>query len=97
MNNSILTNTTALYVNRNLSNAQKSISASLERMSSGFKINSAKDNAANCIISRKMENRLSGLDVAMKNLQHANSLLEVADSALDNMMKKLNKISYKRR
>ena len=90
MYNSILTNMTALKINNNLSFASNSISKSLERMSSGLKINCAKDSAADYVISSKMKNQISGMNVASNNTQQAIELLNTADSTLESMINNLN-------
>lgn len=92
MNNSILTNMTSLRIQRNFNLSQKSISTSLERLSSGLKLNHAKDNAANCVISSKLKNKLSGLDIASKNTQQATELLNTADTTLENMIEKIQRV-----
>ena len=90
--NSILTNTAALTIRNNLNVSNRKISCALERMSSGLKINRAKDNAANYVISSKLQNKLSGLDVAMNNLSHGQNLLNIADSSLENMIEQTTRI-----
>ena len=66
MINSILTNVVALKMQSNFNVANNKISTSLTRMSSGFKINQAKDDTANHIIATKTDVQLSGLNIAYK-------------------------------
>ena len=89
MINSILTNMPALKMRNNFNTTSNKLSTSLERLSSGFKINCAKDDAAGCVISRKMDTELSGLKIASQNAQHGASMLTVADKGLENMLDKL--------
>ena len=92
MYNSILTNMTSLAIQRNLNNSQVGISTSLKRMSTGIKLNQAKDGAADYVLSRKVNSKLSGTDVAIDNIGHGNNLLNIADSVLGNMIDQVVKI-----
>ena len=90
--NSITTNLVALSIRNNLNSSNSNISRALERMSSGLKINSAKDNTADYAIASKTDVRLSGLDIANQNTMHGINMLNVADSALENMTNKVMRI-----
>ena len=90
--NSILTNTVALSIRNNLNSSNSKMSCTLERLSSGLKINRVKDDTANSIIATKTDIQLSGLNIASKNAQHGTSMLNVADSALENMTDKVIRI-----
>ena len=90
--NSIVTNPTSLAIRNNLSGSNSKISRALERMSSGLKINQVKDDTANSIIASKTDIQLSGLNIASKNAQHGTSMLNVADSALENMTNKVIRV-----
>lgn len=90
--NSITTNLVALSIRNNLNSSNSNISRALERMSSGLKINCAKDGAAESAIVSKTDVRLSGLDIANQNAMHGANLLNVADSALENMTNKVMRI-----
>ena len=68
--NSILTNTVALTIRNNLNSSNSKMSCTLERLSSGLKINRVKDDTANSIISSKLNLQLSGLDIVNKNAMH---------------------------
>lgn len=92
MYNSILTNITSIKVINNLNFAQNNISTSLKRMASGVKLSQAKDGAAECSISKKYEQKLSGLDIASNNLSHGNNLINIADNALETMIQQSTKI-----
>jgi flagellin len=82
----------ALYVNTNVSslNAQRqlaqsgnSLDTSFERLSSGFRINSAKDDAAGLQISNRLSSQISGLDQGNRNANDGISLSQTAEGALD--------------
>ena len=61
-------------------------------MASGVRLNQAKDGAADYCITSKLNNQLSGLDVAMNNLSHGNNLLRIADDTLENMVEQLTRV-----
>lgn len=90
--NSLTTNTTALSIRNNLYRSNNNLSKTLERLSSGVKINYAKDGAAECIISSKTNTKLSGLNIASNNTSHGINLLDIADSSLENMLDKTLRI-----
>lgn len=78
----INTNNDALNTYRNLSNVQMSLSKSLERLSSGLRINQAGDDAAGLTISTQLGAQVSGLQQASRNAQDGVSLLQTADGSL---------------
>ena len=90
--NSILTNTTAIAVRNNLNSSNNSLAKSIERLSSGFKINCAKDGATECAISTKTNIQLSGLNTANQNAMQGINMLNVAEDALENMSEKTMRI-----
>ncbi len=90
--NSILTNTTAIAVRNNLNSSNNSLAKSIERLSSGFKINCAKDGATECAISTKTNIQLSGLNTANQNAMQGINMLNVAEDALENMGEKTMRI-----
>ena len=92
MINSILTNTTALAVRNNLNNSNNSLAKSIERLSSGFKINCAKDGAVECAISTKNNIQLAGLNIANENAMQGINMLNTAESAIENMSEKTMRI-----
>lgn len=79
----IQTNTTALAARKHLSSAVQGLSSSMTKLSSGSKINSAKDDAAGLQISNRLNTQSRGLDVAVRNANDAISTLQVADGALN--------------
>ena len=83
MINSILTNISSIRIQDRLNSSGNILSTTLERMSSGFKINSAKDDAAGCVISSKMNTKLNGLNIAQNNIQFGMSFLDTAQGAYD--------------
>ena len=75
-------NITALNTHRNLGFNQAQSAKNLEKLSSGFKINRAGDDAAGLSISEKMRSQIRGLDMATKNAQDGISLIQTAEGAL---------------
>lgn len=78
----INTNISAIIANKELRTTENALSLSLERLSSGFKINHSKDDAAGMAISQKMKTQLRGLDRANKNAADGVSVIETAEGAL---------------
>lgn len=85
LNNSIVTNLTSLSIRNDLNFTNSSLSQTLERMSSGLKINSAKDDASGCAISSKISTRLNAAYQVQNNIQRGASLLNIAQGAYQNM------------
>lgn len=79
----ISTNMSALNTTNQLNKNSKLMNSALEKLSSGYSINSAADNAAGLAISEKMRAQIQGLDQASSNSQDAISLAQTADGALD--------------
>jgi len=79
----IATNVSAMATTRALNNANDKMSTSLEKLSSGLRVNSAADDAAGLAISEKMENQISGMDQASRNAEDGISLAQTVDGALD--------------
>jgi len=75
-------NIAALNAYRNLSNTQSDLSKSLERLSSGFRINRAADDAAGLAISEGLRSQVGGLKVAVRNAQDGISVVQTAEGAL---------------
>lgn len=92
MINSILTNEASIILRNNIATSGKRITTSLERMSSGLKINSAMDGAADSIILSKTANQLLGLETVRNNTLMASNFLNTASSTLENMQEKVNRI-----
>ncbi len=76
-------NISALNAYRNLSNTDNRLNRSLERLSSGLRINRAADDAAGLSISEKMRAQIRGLNQAMRNAQDGISLIQTAEGALN--------------
>lgn len=76
-------NITALNAHRNLVGTDSALSKSLERLSSGLRINRAADDAAGLAISEKMRTQIKGLAQAARNAQDAISLIQTAEGALN--------------
>ena len=88
----INTNVDSLKIQNLLSNSTSKLSDSMQRMSSGLKILSAKDDAAGTVISAKMEVQLNGNEIAQKNVQNANALLSTAEGNLDVIQDNISRI-----
>ncbi len=82
MASTINTNVNSLTAQRNLSMSQTSLSTSLQRLSSGLRINSAKDDAAGLNISERMTSQIRGLSQAARNANDGISLAQTAEGAL---------------
>jgi flagellin len=78
----INTNLASLYAQNNLANAQNSLAQSVQRLSSGLRINSAKDDVAGLSISQNMQSQINGTNQSVRNLNDATNLLQVADTSL---------------
>ena len=85
----INTNVTSLKVNNNLNRATSRAESAMERMSTGFKINRAADDAAGFMISKGLQTQISGSEVAMDNAQNAISILTTAEGVLDTIQDNL--------
>ncbi|MCR2824509.1 flagellin N-terminal helical domain-containing protein [Microbacterium sp. zg.Y909] len=78
----ITTNVSALNAYRNLSSTQNDLSKSLEKLSSGLRINRAADDAAGLAISEGLKSQVNGLNVAQRNAQDGISVIQTAEGAL---------------
>ncbi len=78
----INTNTASLNAQRNLTTSQASLATSLQRLSSGLRINSAKDDAAGLAISDRMTSQINGLNQAARNANDGISLTQTAEGGL---------------
>ena len=88
----INTNVDSIKIGNNLNRATSAMSASMQRMSTGMKINSAKDDAAGSVISARMKVQISGNKIAQQNVQNGNSLLTTAEGNLDVIQENLSRI-----
>ena len=91
MPQSINTNLLSLTAQRNLNRTQSELSTTIQRLSSGLRINSAKDDAAGLAIATRMSVQVSGLSVAMRNANDGISVSQTAEDAMDEMTKALNR------
>src|SRR5471030_2381094 len=82
MSLSINTNIASIDAQRNLSGSQESLATSMQRLSSGLRINSAKDDAAGLSIAERMNSQVRGMNVAIRNSNDGISLAQTADGAL---------------
>jgi flagellin len=88
----INTNIPSLIAQNNLSKTQTALQTSMERLSSGLRINSSKDDAAGLAIANRMTTQINGLNQAARNANDAISLAQTADSALTEMTNNLQRI-----
>ncbi len=79
---SINTNLISLNAQRNLKTSQGDLATSIQRLSSGLRVNTARDDAAGLAISERMNTQVRGMNVAMRNTSDAISLAQVAEGAL---------------
>ncbi len=82
MSQTINTNVNSLTAQRNLNTSQSSLATSLQRLSSGLRINSSKDDAAGLAIADRMNAQIRGTNVAIRNANDGISLAQTADGAL---------------
>ncbi|MBI5927046.1 MAG: flagellin FliC [Aquabacterium sp.] len=82
MPQTINTNLNSLNAQRNLNTSQMSLSVSMQRLSSGLRVNSAKDDAAGLAIAERMNAQVKGMNVAARNANDGISLAQTAEGAL---------------
>jgi flagellin len=82
MAQTINTNLNSLTAQRNLGMSQGSLATSMQRLSSGLRVNSAKDDAAGLAIADRMNTQVRGMNVAIRNANDAISLAQTAEGAL---------------
>jgi flagellin len=80
---SLHTNAAGLSAQNSISRTQTSLSTSMTRLSTGYRINSAMDDAAGLQIATRLKAQTSGMAVAMRNTQNSTSMLQTAEGALD--------------
>jgi flagellin len=88
----INTNVMSLNAQRNLTTSGNQLATSLQRLSSGLRINSAKDDAAGLAISERMTTQISGLNQAVRNANDGISLAQTTESALQEVTNNLQRI-----
>jgi len=88
----INTNMASLNAQRNLTTSQNALATSLQRLSSGLRINSAKDDAAGLAISSRMTSQINGLNQAARNANDGISLAQTAEGALSQIQDNLQRM-----
>ena len=88
----IQNNVEALGAHRNLNNTSDKIAKSMERLSSGYRINRAADDAAGLAISERMRSQINGLAQANRNIQDGVSLVQTAEGNLDEVHSMLQRV-----
>jgi flagellin len=92
MSMSVNTNLFSLNAQRSLSKSQSSLATSMQRLSSGLRINSAADDAAGLAISQRMNAQVRGMNVAIRNANDGISLSQTADGALASVSDSLQRM-----
>ncbi|MFY8300281.1 flagellin [Pseudoalteromonas sp. SS15] len=90
------TNTTSLNAQRNLSSSSDSLQTSMQRLSSGMRINSAKDDAAGLQIANRLTSQVNGLNVAQRNANDGISMAQTAEGAMQesaNILQRMRDLS----
>lgn len=88
----INTNVDAINAHRNLASTSQALARSMQRLSSGLRINSASDDAAGLAISEKMRSQISGVQAALRNAQDGISMVQTAEGALQEFQSILHRI-----
>ena len=92
----INTNVMSLTAQRNLSQSQSTLATSMERLSSGLRVNSAKDDAAGLAIAERMNTQVRGMNVAIRNANDGISLSQTAEGGLNevgNMLQRMRELA----
>jgi flagellin len=96
MSQVINTNLASLNAQRNLSGTQNQLSTAIQRLSSGLRVNSAKDDAAGLAIANRMDGQARGMNVAVRNANDGISMAQVAEGALGkvtDMMQRMRELA----
>ena len=88
----IKSNLTSAFAYRGLSKSQFNLQTTLERLSSGLRINKAADDSAGSAISTRMSNQIRGMKQANENSQQANNLIQTAESGLNDISGMLSRM-----
>src|SRR5947207_14470717 len=88
----IQNNVEAFNAHRNLSATEDRLATSMERLSSGYRINRAADDAAGLAISERLRGQIGGLDQAQRNAQDAVSLVQTAEGSLTEVHSMLQRV-----
>ena len=86
------TNVALIVANNALQKSQNNLSTSIERLSSGYKINGSKDDLAGCAISEKMRAQIRGLSQAQNNTADGVSVLNTAEGAITEIQSMLTRL-----
>lgn len=89
---SINTNITSLFAMDALNKNTNAMNVAMNRLSTGYRINSSKDDAAGCAISASLSKEISSFDVAQDNAQMGQSMIDIASSTLDNIQHMVQRI-----
>ena len=92
MSQTINTNLASLNAQRNLSMSQSSLATSMQRLSSGLRVNSAKDDAAGLAIAERMSTQVRGMNAAIRNANDAISMSQTAEGALSTISDNLQRM-----
>ncbi len=92
MASTINTNVMSLNAQRNLSTSQASQATAMQRLSSGLRVNSAKDDAAGLAIAERLQSQVRGMNVAVRNANDAVSLTQTAEGALGKITDSLQRM-----
>ena len=90
------TNVTSMKAQKNLNSSSQGLATSMERLSSGLRINSAKDDAAGLAISNRLDSQVRGLDVGMRNANDAISIAQISEGAMQeqtNMLQRMRDLT----
>lgn len=90
------TNVTSMKAQKNLNASGNALATSMERLSSGLRINSAKDDAAGLAISNRLDSQVRGLSVGMRNANDGISVAQIAEGAMQeqtNMLQRMRDLS----
>src|ERR1700748_2293668 len=88
----IQNNVEAFNAHRNLESTEGALATSMERLSSGYRINRAADDAAGLAISERLRGQINGLDQAQRNAQDAVSLVQTAEGSLTEVHAMLQRV-----
>ena len=78
----INTNLASMFAQKSLASAQGNLATSVQRLSSGLRINSAKDDAAGLSVAQNMQSQINAINMAGRNITDATNMLTTADSSL---------------
>src|ERR1039457_4412563 len=89
---SVQTNVSAISAQRNLGATSDALGTAMERLSSGFRINRAADDAAGLAVSEKLKAQIGGLNQASRNSQDGISMIQTAEGALDEVQSMMQRM-----